>query len=86
MFDYYNIINYNEMKISLIKKFYNELINDLIINYKDKQKIVKDDKIPENQITINENDNNKKRKFRFNSIDKDEENSFFIDIFNKIIC
>ena len=83
MFEYYNVVNYNEMKISLIKKFYNELINDLIINFKEKQKIVKDDKIPENQIKINDDIIINKRKFRFNSFDLDEDNSCNIGIFDK---
>ena len=37
MFEYYDLINYNEMQIGLIKKFYNELISDYIINYKESE-------------------------------------------------
>ena len=70
MFDYYDKIKYKEMQIDLIKKYYNELISDLICNFKKEEKI-------ENKIEEICNDNNdiipNKGIFRFNSFDMNGE-------------
>ena len=80
MFEYYDKVNYGEMQIILIKKFYNELISDLITNFKEDNM--------ENTIEVNEikeNDNiNSNRIFRFDSFDFKEENLLFNDyVLNK---
>ena len=74
MFEYYEKVNFSKMQISLIKKFYNELISDLITNFKDEEE--KKSEVDE----IKENENiNSKRTFRFDSFQFEEENSIFND-------
>ena len=69
-FEYYQKVNYNEVYMNLIKKFYFELINDLIVNFNEgENNTIKDGEKSEenvNQIIENEND---KKEFRFESID-----------------
>ena len=78
MFIYYNKINHNEMQIAFIKKNYNELISDLISNFKYEEKILNINNIQKEQVNIEEK-NNKKR-FRFDSDGFDNENNLFEDI------
>ena len=74
MFEYYEKVNFSKMQISLIKKFYNELISDLITNFKDEEE--KKSEVDE----IKENENiNSKRTFRFDSFHLEEENIIFND-------
>ena len=78
MFKYYEKINSNEMQINLIKKFYNELITDLIINIKEEE-----NNINENKININEN-NILKKVLRFDSFDSSQINHIlYEDSLNK---
>ena len=75
MFVYYEKVNCNKMQISLIKKFYNELMGDLITNYKEEEKNIKVNE-------IKESDNiNSKRTFRFDSFCLDEGKSIYNDSF-----
>ena len=66
MNEYYEKINFKEMQIVLIKKFYNELIGDLIANFKEEEN-KKENKI--NNINISKDLTPNKRFYRFNSID-----------------
>ena len=60
MFEYYDKINFKAMKITFIKKFYEELMLDLINNFKEgeKEKIKDNNKKDINEIIIG-NDNDK---------------------------
>ena len=80
MFEFYNKVNLEEMQISLIKKNYNELISDLILNFKEEEKKEKN-----NCIEVKEKENcdekkNIKKTFRFDSYDSGEENYLSEDI------
>ena len=73
MFEFHEKINFNKMQISLIKKFYNELMCDLITNYKNEEKNIEVNE-------IKENDNiNSKRTFRFDSFCLDQGKSIYND-------
>ena len=69
-FEYYQKVNYNEVYMNLIKNFYFELINDLIVslNQGENNTIKNAEKSEENVNQIIENENDKKE-FRFESID-----------------
>ena len=64
MFEYYQKIDYNEGHISLIRKFYFQLISDLISNFKEDESGIKEKEIKNDDSK--ENDNNF---FRFDSFD-----------------
>ena len=64
MFKYYEKMNYNEMQINLIKKFYKELITDCIINIKEEENDINENKIEINEIKIDEI-NISKKLFKF---------------------
>ena len=71
MFEYYQKIDLNDTEIIKIKKYYNELIRDLITSL--------DIEITENENNINEENDDNYKQFRFDSIDylsnKDDNNS-----------
>ena len=64
--EYYEKVNLKEMQVLLIKKFYNELISDLIDNFQEGEKKI-EKKI--NNNIINKDLTTNKRFYRFNSID-----------------
>ena len=66
MNEYYEKVNLKEMQVLLIKKFYNELISDLIDNFQEGEKKI--EKKTNNNI-INKDLTTNKRFYRFNSID-----------------
>ena len=66
MNEYYEKVNLKDMQILLIKKFYNELISDLIDNFQEGEKKI-EKKI--NNNIINKDLTTNKRFYRFNSID-----------------
>ncbi len=66
MNEYYEKVNLKEMKVLLIKKFYNELISDLIDIFQEGEKKI--EKKTNNNI-INKDLTTNKRFYRFNSID-----------------
>ena len=66
MNEYYEKVNLKDMQILLIKKFYNELISDLIDNFQEGEKKI--EKKTNNNI-INKDLTTNKRFYRFNSID-----------------
>ena len=66
MNEYYEKVNLKEMQVLLIKKFYNELISDLIDNFQEGVKKI--EKKTNNNI-INKDLTTNKRFYRFNSID-----------------
>ena len=66
MNEYYEKVNLKEMQIFLIKKFYNELISDLIDNFQEGERKI--EKKTNNNI-INKDLTTNKRFYRFNSID-----------------
>ena len=72
MFEYYQKVNYNEVYMNLIKKFYFELISDLITNFKEDEDNNKTDnnnkKDDENKNKIIENETESKG-FRFESME-----------------
>ena len=49
MFEYYQKLNSNDIALKIIKDFYHELINDLLLNYKEEE---------ENTIVTNDNEKN----------------------------
>ena len=78
MFKYYEKMNYNEMQINLIKKFYKELITDCIINIKEEENDINENKIEINEIKIDEI-NISKKLFKFDSFDSNEEKQILYD-------
>ena len=78
MFKYYEKMNYNEMQINLIKKFYKELITDYIINIKEEENDINENKIEINEIKIDEI-NISKKLFKFDSFDSNEEKQILYD-------
>ena len=66
MNEYYEKVNLKEMQVLLIKKFYNELISDLIDIFQEGEKKI--EKKTNNNI-INKDLTTNKRFYRFNSID-----------------
>ena len=81
-FYHFNNENHNEKQMALIKmikKNYNELINDLLTNFKEIDKIEKINniKVEENN---NKEDNKIKKNFRFDSYELDKENYLPEDI------
>ena len=66
MNEYYEKVNFKEMQIVLIRKFYNELISDLIDIFQEGEKKI--EKKTNNNI-INKDLTTNKRFYRFNSID-----------------
>ena len=78
MFKYYEKMNYNEMQINLIKKFYKELITDYIINIKEEENDINENKNEINEIKIDEI-NISKKLFKFDSFDSNEEKQILYD-------
>ena len=66
MNEYYEKVNFKDMQILLIKKFFSELISDLIDNFQEGEKKI--EKKTNNNI-INKDLTTNKRFYRFNSID-----------------
>ena len=76
MFEYYDKIDFKEMQIGLIKRFYNELICDLIVNFKEEDE---ENKIGNKINNVNAKNDNE-RYYRFNSIDLAGENKLYNNI------
>ena len=66
MNEYYEKVNLKDMQILLIKKFYNELIRDLIDNFQEEEKKIEK---KSNKNIISKDLTTNKRFYRFNSID-----------------
>ena len=90
MFEYYQKIDIKDVSLNALKKFYNELIYDLVINYNE------DEGENQNQIDIkkenkNENKENKENneEYLFEDIDifenSEKENKYNINNFNYIL-
>ena len=75
LFEYHEKMNYNDMKIPLLKKFYNELISDFIFDCKKENDILVEDKDKNNNNIININKSNN---FEFN-----KDNAFIDSIIDR---